>query len=450
MNTSSGRHRRHDNDEVPPVGAPGTEDVLQPDESSDSLGTPRHAASATTRPSPWNRRRDRAAAALIAVVALTAALLVWAFSDSHATSQETSAEPPALPPAPDTVPATLTELWQAPSPATPVPVSEGASVVTGAGGEVAGRDPLTGDVRWHYTRDLELCTVAGAWSRALAVYRKDTGCSEVTQLDPGTGRRTAQRNGDAELGTRLVSDDGHVTATGQHLLNTWRNDLVKSLEYGQVYAPIQPDRQPRTGCTYGTVAAAASRVGVIEHCPDETGARLTVVKAVGKEADTPEEEFTALLPGRSAQLVAMTPNDLAVMLPEQQELLLFDSDGTQRAVYPLDLPTTDLQREPEGGVVPTAQGTENVYWFTGSRTMALSQADLRPQWTLNDTLGPGTVFAGQYVVPINGGLAVLDETTGTTIRTVGVDRGAYRGPVELAAAGPVLLEQRGGTVVALR
>jgi hypothetical protein len=36
------------------------------------------------------------------------------------------------------------------------------------------------------------------------------------------------------------------------------------------------------------------------------------------------------------------------------------------------------------------------------------------------------------------------------LRTVAVNRGDYQGPVALAALGPVLLEQRGPTVVALR
>ncbi|WP_110335171.1 PQQ-binding-like beta-propeller repeat protein [Prauserella flavalba] len=460
MNTSSGRHRRHDDSERhdadPPVLPPGTEDVLAPasehdtGEAAAAPGGARHAAPPRSRPSPWNRRRDRVAAALITVVVLVAGVLVWAFSDQRATSHELADPPAALPPAPASVPASLQEIWQAESPATPVPVSEDSSVVTGSGGEVTGRDPLTGDVRWRYARDLELCTVAGAWSRALAVYHKDTGCSEVTQLDPSTGRRTAQRNGDAELNTRLVSDGGHVTTTGKHLLNTWRNDLVKSLEYGEVFPKVNPEKQPREGCTYGTVAAGAGEVGVIEDCPGEQNARLTVLKAAGEEADEPEEVFSTVLPDPSAWLVAMSGDTVAVALPQRRQLALYGSKGEQLAAYPLDVPAADLQRAPEGGVVPTAKGADNIYWFTGSSTVALSRKDLTPQWTLDGTRGPGAMFAGQYVVPIEGGLAVVDEGTGSTVRTVGVDRHGYRGQVQLASAGPVLLEQRGGTLVALR
>lgn len=410
----------------------------------------RAAPPARARRSPWNRRRDRVIAALLAVIAVAGAVLVWVGSDSRATIQQTADGPPPLPGEPADVPATLTEAWRAPSPATPEPVAEESTVVTGSGGEVAGRDPRTGEVRWRYARDLALCTVEAEWTTALAVYRKDTGCSEVTQLDPATGARTGQRNGDAELGTRLVGDGGHVTTTGDRLLNTWRNDLVKSLEFGRVYATVNPERQPRPNCTYGTVAAASGRVGVIERCPNETGARLTVLKAAGEEADEPEQVFSQPLPERTAKLVAMSGAGIAVVLPQSGQLALYDPEGQQRRRFPLDVPAADLAREPEDGVMPTATGAEHVYWFTGSSTMALSRKDLTPQWTVRGTLGPGTSYANRYVVPIEGGLAVLDESTGETIRTVGVDRRGYRGDVELAAAGPVLLEQRGGTVVALR
>lgn len=423
---------------------------------------PRHAAppestrssgASRARRSPWTRPRDRVAAATLTVVCLVAGVLVWTFSDSRATSHDTAPPPPALPPAPASVPATLSEAWRAPSAATHVPVAEGPAAVTASGGEVAGRDPLSGDVRWRYSRELPLCTVAGAGSKVLAVYRKDTGCSEVTQFDPATGRRTAQRNSDADFGTLLLAAGGHVTATGTNLLNTWRDDLVLSMEYGDVYARVNPERQPRPECRYSSVAVTTARVGVIERCPDEDGDRLTVLKAAPEESDSPEAEYSVRLPGDTGTLVAMSGDSggrAAVALPGRGELVVYDAEGKPAATYPLDVPDTELSATPPGLVVPTSTGRENIYWYTGSRTVALSRTTLAPQWTLKNTYGPGTVFAGQLVVPIEGGLAVLDERTGDTSRTVAVDRGGYAGSVRLDTAGPVLLEQRGDTLVALR
>jgi hypothetical protein len=453
---SGGRHRRPDRQEESGTAqAAGSEDVLAGSAGEHAHAFRQPAARRRAGRSPWNRRRDRIAVALLVLGCLLAMGTVWAFSDQRATVQETAQAPRPLPPAPEAVPGSLTEMWRAPSSATPVPVAAGATVVTGDGGEVLGRNALTGEARWRYARDLPLCTVAEAADRVLVVHRKSgvagtTGCSEVTQLDPDTGARTAQRNSNAEVGTRLVVGDGHVTTTGTHLLNTWRDDLVRSAEYGRVPALVNPDKQPRTGCTYGSVAATSGKVGAIERCPEDPADRLTVYQAAPENSDEPEPESSTVLPGRSAKLVALSEEAAAVALPEQNQLVIYGPEGRGQSSYPLDLPASDLAQDPAGGVVPTAKGAANVYWFTGSRTMALAKDDLTPKWTVNGTRGAGTLFADQFVVPITGGLAVINESNGEAVRTVAVDRRGYQGPVALSATGPVLLEQRGGTVVALR
>ena len=65
--------------------------------------------------------------------------------------------------------------------------------------------PLTGEVRWSYTRDIPLCTVGVGFpdnegGRALALYRNGTWCSELTSLHPDTGTRDRQRNPDVHRG----------------------------------------------------------------------------------------------------------------------------------------------------------------------------------------------------------------------------------------------------------
>jgi hypothetical protein len=423
----------------------GSEDVLE-DAPESTPPAPRVKA----RRSPWNRGRDRVIATLIAVSVVAVALVIGTTSDSAATDRTEAAPPPALPAAPDKVPGSLAEIWSAPSGATPIPVVAGESVATADGGDVATRDPLTGQIRWHYARDLPLCTLDQVWGRLNAVYHKSRNCSEVTQLDPATGRITAQRNGNAELGTQLIDDGSHVTATGKTLLTTWRDDLVQSAEYGQVPALVNAGKQPRTGCTYGTVAAASGKIGVIERCPGDPNDRLTVYKAAPEKDDEPQVSFSSVLAGKRARVIAMSGDLTAVVLPDQKLLVTFNGDGTQRAAYPLDLPAADLAADPPSGVEATTQTAANMYWFSGSKVVALSRDDLSPRWTLSSALGPGVTYAQQLVVPIKGGLAVLNENDGSTIRTVGVERRGYTGAVRLAAAGPVLLEQRGATLTALK
>jgi hypothetical protein len=63
-------------------------------------------------------------------------------------------------------------------------------------------------------------------------------------------------------------------------------------------------------------------------------------------------------------------------------------------------------------------------------------------------LGPAVAYADHLLVPVPGGLRVLDPANGAELRTLPVDRPP--GPVRLATLGEMLLEQRAGEVVALR
>ncbi|GAA5128405.1 hypothetical protein [Haloechinothrix salitolerans] len=430
------------------------------------------------RRSPWTSIRNRVVAVLLTLAVVTAGVLVWLTSDSRATHAETTDGEPRPLAMPDDVPERFAEAWRAPSAATPRPVTDGASVVTGDGGTVTGRDPLSGQERWRYERDRELCTVSDAWSTAMALYERHSPagdwCSEVTQLDMATGERTAQRNGNAELGTRLIDDGSHAVTTGENLLNVWSQNLVRTMEYGQVPAPVEPGRQPRPGCDYGSVAVASGKIGVIERCDDDATDRLTVFGTTNTvdgetKSDEPNVFFTTLLDSENARVVALVDrhesdeNDylVAVAFGDAKKLAIYDGNGNKTAQYSLDLPAAALTSDPEGRVEPVARTGSGVYWSAGASTIALDTKNLRPRWTLHGTTGTGTLFAGELVLPIRGGLAVIDEPSGEVERTISVDRGndggaengdegSLAGPIRLAAAGPVLFEQRGGTLVALR
>jgi hypothetical protein len=129
--------------------------------------------------------------------------------------------------------------------------------------------------------------------------------------------------------------------------------------------------------------------------------------------------------------------------------VVLDGQGQTVAEHPLAVPDADLQGDPAGGVVDLTTTPTELYWFTGSATVALDTSDLRPRWTRPGSLGPGSVIAGRLLLPIPGALAVLDTATGEQIGALPVDRGDYRGPVDTAGSGEVILEQRGNTLVAL-
>ncbi|MFB9907389.1 Rv3212 family protein [Allokutzneria oryzae] len=456
-----------------PSAPPADDDLLGFDPDPDPAPRPKpvhqHGMAVATEPvaeqrpnvpaRSFHRKSDYVAVALIVVAVVVAALVVHQTSDAAATVSRTTAEPMVQLPQPTALPPSFAEVWRAPSPATYAPVVAGPAVVTGEGGEMAGRDPLTGEKKWTYSRDLPLCTVGVAWGQPFAVYTKKgwTGgngpqsgnCSEITGVDGSTGKRTLSRNGNAGMGTRLVTDGTHLVMTGRRLLEVLRYDLVKALEYGKVEAEVQPNKQPRTDCEFGSVAIGGNRLGVIERCPDDLGDRLTVQKPNPKDNDTPEVAFSSVLNGRGARLVAVTAERALVALPNPARLVTLDVNGGQVAEQPLDIPASDLAGDPPGLVTPLVEGSSNMYWFTGSKLVALSSGELRPQWTVDNAVGSPTLFSGRLVVPVPEGLLVLDAVTGARIGSVPVRR-EQPGPVTLATAGPVILEQRGGTLVALR
>ncbi|MBW0117549.1 Rv3212 family protein [Pseudonocardia abyssalis] len=411
-------------------------------------------------PPPERRsRRDLVAAGVIAAVLAALVVTVSVTSDVAGTTDRVAEVPIEIPPPASGAPVAFAQAWEAASPGTPVPVVAGPAVVTADGSTVSGRDARTGEERWSYARDLPLCTVGAGFpgveaGRVLAVYAngEDPGagdgtyCSEVTMLQGDTGARVGARNPDARPGTRLLADQTYVLATGTDHLEVWRSDLVRTLEYGVVPAQEQVGRQPRPGCTHGSTALGGRRVAVLERCPDDATDRLTVLAADGADgAEKPEEEFSVLLPGSGAAVVAVSDEQVAVALPDPARLVVYDAAGVQLSVSEVDGEVVD----PPGGVVPTSADDSHRYWFTGSSVLALDAGQLALLWTFPDALGPPVRYGIDLLVPVEGGIRVLDPDRGTPERFLPVDRPDPGAPVVPAVDGDVLLEQRGDRVAAL-
>ncbi|MGM1060175.1 Rv3212 family protein [Saccharothrix sp. Mg75] len=430
----------------------GTPDTSAPGTSAPEGSTPEVVDDFEPLPGrSWRTTGDFIGVALVTAVVLVASLVVWFTSDARNTVSQVGS-PQFDPLQPVTVmPPSLAESWRAPSGATPVPVNLDSVVVTGDGGEVVGRDALTGEVRWRYARDWPLCTVSAAWGRVFAVHRKDTNCSEVTTLDTASGKRGPQRNGDAEPGTRLLNEGSHVLTTGGSFAEVYRrDDLVRSMEYGRLRAIVNAGKQPRPDCSYGSFAVTGGKVAVLERCyTQDPSDRITVLKPNPEKSDEPQVISTSIVGEKNARVVAVTANRVAVVVPNR--LIVFDADtGGLVSEHRVDVTAAELEGDPPGRVVPTFTSTANTYWFTGSRTIALSPVDLSPLWAVDGTLGAGTTLAGRLLLPVPSGLKVVDQVTGEQVAEIPVDRQGHSGPVEMATEGPVVLEQRGGTLVALR
>lgn len=429
----------------PPVTAP---------EDGRRLGRPRG-------PAPERRTRaDLIAAALLGVLVLAGAAVFAATSDAARTTSSPAAVPIAAPPQVGGVPAAFTAAWQAPSGATRTPVVAGNAVVTGDGATVTGRSATDGAPAWTYERDVPLCTVGSGFAalgdaqRVLALYRSDDWCSELTALRPDTGVRGAARNPDLRQDTTLVGNGTLVAGTGAETIEVLRFDLVRTLEYGRIDAPLNSDTQPRPECTHASTVLGPDQLAVVERCPDEPADRLTVLDPDDTKDGKPVVRFSELLPSRGAGLVAVTDKRTAVVLPDPARLVVLDEQGAEIAATPIDLTPAALAAaaDPPGGAPATSADPRQVSWWTGSSTVLLDPVTLAPLATVADTLGPGTTYGDATLVPVPDGLAVLDRSgagTDPVVRTIPVARADRTGPVRLAAQGAVLVEQRGGEIVAL-
>jgi hypothetical protein len=396
-------------------------------------------------------RADLLAAGAIVVVVAVAAGLIWWTSDARATISR-----PALVPAPSptptrAVPASLKQLWTAASAATTQPLPIGGTVVTGDGRTVDGRDPVTGAVRWSYARDSDLCGVSWVYRYAVAVYRDDRGCGQVSTIDGSTGRRGPARSSYADKHVELSSDGTTLLSAGDTRLELWRSDMVRMLSYGEIDTRIKPSSTGlHTGCRLASAAAGSAAVSVLEACGAQADLRLTLLRP-SKEEDEPDQRDVPE-PGTSvdsgARLLTVSETRTAVYLPKPQPRVdVLDETGTTVA-------STLLPKPPSPSSVVSRPGNL-VTWWTGDAVMVFDALNLTYQYSIAGAgssipLGPATMMAGKLLVPVTDGIAVCDPVTGVDEHFLPVSRPAGGSSAIIPATlGSQLLEQRGNTIVAL-
>ena len=396
---------------------------------------------------------DILAAAAIAVVVAATASLIWWTSDARATVSRPAGVPAPTPTPAREVPAALKQLWTAASPATTAPVVVSGTVATGDGRRVDGRDPGTGQVRWSYARDSDLCGVSWIYHLAVAVYKDDRGCGQVSTLDGTTGRRGPARSGYADPRVRLSSDGTTVLSAGVTRLELWRSDMVRMLAYGETDARVKPSaRGLHSGCRLVSAAASSSAVSVLEICANQADLRLVLLRP-GKEDDEPQQHVVAE-PGIGANsgavVLAVWENNTAVYLP--------GSSGAQPRVDVVDdtgtTVSSTLLPKPPSTLAAVSQAGSLVTWWTGDSLMVFDGSSLTLRYTIaagetTAPLGPGVMMAGRLLVPVTGAIGVYDPVSGANERYIPVNRAPSGSAVVPAVSGSRVFEQRGDTVVAL-
>jgi hypothetical protein len=387
-------------------------------------------------------KADLVAAAAIVVVVAAAAALIWWTSDAQATISRPATGPAPNPTPAHAVPTSLRQLWTAASPATVQPVVVGGSVVTGDGRTVEGRDPATGAVRWSYSRDSDLCGVSWVYRYAVAVYRDDRGCGQVSTIDGSTGQRGVARTSYADRHVELSSGDTR--------LELWRSDMVRMLSYGEIDARVKPSSKGlHTGCRLTSAAASSSAVSVLEACGRQADLRLKLLRP-SKEEDEPEQRDVpepGIAADSGARVLTLAETRTAVYLPAPQPRVdILDGSGTT-------VGSTLLPKPPSSSSALTRPGNL-ITWWTGDRVMVFDSANLTYRYAIGPAgssvpVGPGTMMAGKLLVPVTDGIAVCDPVTGVGEDFLPVRRQPTTSAVVPVVSGSQLLEQRGNTVVAL-
>lgn len=390
------------------------------------------------------------AAVAIAVVVAAAASIIWWTSDARATISRPAAAPVPSPTPARQVPAALSQLWTAASPATTAPIVVGGTVTTGDGRRVDGRDPGTGESRWSYARDSDLCGVTWIYHYVVAVYRDGRGCGQVSTLDGSTGRRGPARSGYADRHVQLSSDGATVLSVGNTRLELWRSDMVRMLAYGETDARVKPPaRGLNSGCRLMSAAASSSAVSVLESCANQADVRLVLLRP-GKDDDEPQQQVVpepGVHPDSGARVLTVWDNKTAVYLPSPQPRVeVIDETGTT-------VSSTLLPRPPSSAAAVSRAGSLVTFW-TGDSLMVFEGGSLTLRYTIaaGDTaapVGPGAMMAGRLLVPVTGAIGVYDPASGANERYIPVDRAPSRFAVIPAVSGSRVLEQRGDTVVAL-
>ena len=401
------------------------------------------------RPERRTRGDLRAAAAIAAVVAVVAALFWWN-SSARATISRPATTPAPNPAPARVVPETLAQLWTAASPRTPSPVVIGGTVVTGDGRTMQGRDAQTGQNRWTFARDTNLCAVSYIYDLAVAVYPDVRGCGQVSGIDAATGRRGPTRTAYADKHVVVSSNGSAILSAGPTRLELWRSDLVRMMSYGEIDARVKPVNQGvGTGCTLMSAAGSDSAVSVLEACRDQKDLRLTLLKPA-KEEDEPETKNVPL-PGvavdSEARVVAVSGTSTAVYLPTPRpEMVVYDDTGTKVSTTPLRAAPTVT------GPAAVTRAGDLFTWWTGSG-VEVFDGTLGHRYAVETTgplspVGPAAIMAGKLLIPVAGGIGVYDAATGTNERLIPLAHPPGDGPVVPEVTGSIVVEEHAGTLAA--
>ena len=361
--------------------------------------------------SRWGRRLTGAAVGLVVVAAIGVPVVLT--SDWWNVSYAAAARRPA-PTHPTEPPGAVRPAWSAAGLRPSGSPLGSATVLTAGRHEIAGHDPATGALRWHYRRDnAALCSWAIANSTAVAVFRNAGSCSDITGFDPDTGMRRWYRNADLGGQVGLVAAPNVVVATEHLSLTAFYTDGG-----GDAWT------FSKRGCTIGPVAGGDIGVIVLTDC----GRRGQFL--VGLDSYTGDTKWTVAAGGEHPQVVGADGHvTLLSRIGGRAVLSVFTATGHAVGSVSGHGLTDPGARLPTG----TLAG-DRLVAYDGSRVVAVDLHRPDFAWSVPAT-GPADVEGNVALVPGRTGLTEYDVATGRPLRRISAD-GMPHTPTTLARIGP--------------
>ena len=389
--------------------------------------------------------------AVVCAIAVGGAAITANINQAHLSQAAVPGDKDA--PALADVPEALHESFSLPN--EPVPgqyraVSAHGLTITHADHTLTATNP-DGSEAWTYERtDADLCSLSTAWDKIVASYKTGVGCGDTVAIEAATGEYDSTRSAVNSEEVVPVSSNDRVGTVSTDRIDLWRSDLVRTVEYGDVEAKQEPDKQPHEDCTISSALTRTENLALTESCPDKPGATwLRFQDTTPDDSREPDIAADVDIATDGARLVAVGQKAAAVYRPGPNPTIeSYDNKGEK-----LDSTSAEPSPDIDAGASPFAPATadlpHHMTWFDGSRLYLFKPSDLAVDHVVEDAIGTPIAVAEHMLVPTEAGIAVMDWSTGKTLRTIPVDRGSYHGPVYLTLAGDTIVETRGDQVVGL-
>lgn len=384
--------------DAPPSGAAGSRDTSRSPWSPPARGVVGEHPALTAFRARTRRASMIYAGVLVVIVVIAFVLVKLAYARGELDKVSFATAPSAAPVTGTTPGPALQLAWHTSENAAGGTPYQDGIVVTWAGHTVNGRDALTGQVRWHYTRSDELiCSVLQQDSSTIAIYRRKGNCDEVTGFITATGTPKFYRT---------LYDDGNTDSTSlSNVVMTVGSNYVH--EFDNAGGLDRWDWTAPDGCT--VTRALAGTLGTLIAL-DCGGKHQLVLRDLFQNVtkftvDTP----TAMIPIAAAAFIGALDPATGTIYSYTQ-----DKGVAKAAARATGVPTSGYPRA--AAAVSTTDSSQQPVEFSWAGQLIAFFSDGTLRWTSTATSAP-SLITDSFVAVTNGpGKVQLHRVTGGQVQ----------------------------------